>query len=283
MAVVELVGLGIGVTDLPGWVSTLREVVGLDVQAEADRAVVRTDELAERIVLTPADTDDVRWVRWAVADPTGLEATVARLRAAGWAVRRGTAAEAAARRVVDLAFVDDPDGVEHQVVLGPLASQQPVRVDHGGFVGDGFGHLVLAIRDEASSLGFFVDLLGLQLSDVVVFAAHTGRTGRVLFLRCNRRHHSLALVPNADTPGLRHVMVEYRRVDDMGRAYDRSLAAGTVSRHIGMHTNDRTVSHYVRLPSGHEIECGWGSRLVDVAEPVGQYDEASIWGHRRVG
>jgi 2,3-dihydroxybiphenyl 1,2-dioxygenase len=285
MSVVELAALGIGVSDLPGWVTTLGEVVGLDVRTDGDRAVVRTDQRAERIVLSGAPTDQIRWVRWVVADRTGLEAAADRLLAAGRSPRWGTATEAAQRRVTDLLMVEDPDGLVHELVIGPLSVQEPLDVDHAGFVGgaEGFGHVVLAVRDEAAALEFFVDLLGLRISDVVVFAAHTGRTGRVLFLRCNRRHHSLALVHNADTPGLRHFMVEYQQVDDMGRCYDRSLAADTVSRHIGMHTNDRTLSHYVRMPSGHEVECGWGSRLVDPTEPVGQFDEASIWGHRRAG
>ena len=51
---------------------------------------------------------------------------------------------------------------------------------------------------------------------------------------------------------------------------------------LGRHANDLMTSFYVRTPSGFEIEFGSGGRLMDMqaGEPVGQYSETSIWGHR---
>ena len=100
-------------------------------------------------------------------------------------------------------------------------------------------------------------------------------------MRCNRRHHSLALVAAAE-PVLYHFMLEARTLDDVGYALDRHDDTGTaISMGIGKHTNDQMVSFYSLSPSGFEVEFGFGGLLVDEATwTVTEITKPSFWGHR---
>ena len=128
----------------------------------------------------------------------------------------------------------------------------------------------------ADSVEFYANTLGFRVSDY-------WRPGDedVVFMRCNPRHHSLALVP-ADEPALYHFMLEARTLDDVGYTLDRHQDSDTpISMGIGKHTNDRMVSFYSRSPSGFDVEFGFGGLLVDEATwTVTEITEPSFWGHR---
>jgi len=103
----------------------------------------------------------------------------------------------------------------------------------------------------------------------------------VVFLHCNPRHHSLALVP-ADQAALYHFMLEMNTLDDVGYTLDRHAETGTpVSAGLGKHTNDHMISFYSVSPSGFDVEIGCGGRLIDDHTwTVTQLTKPSYWGHR---
>lgn len=136
---------------------------------------------------------------------------------------------------------------------------------------------MLGSPELAQSVAFCTNVLGFRVSDY-------WRPGGddVVFLRCNRRHHSLALVPAAE-PALYHFMLEARTLDDVGYALDRHHEAkAPISMSLGRHTNDQMVSFYSRSPSGFDVEFGYGGLLVDEATwTVTQVTKPSFWGHRQ--
>jgi extradiol dioxygenase len=139
----------------------------------------------------------------------------------------------------------------------------------------GMGHLVLAVDDIDRAVRFYRETLGFRMSD---------RLGSTLyFLRCNARHHSIGLADVGGEPRLLHVMLEVASLDDVGRALDLCLDRGIAVSTIGVHTNDRMTSFYVRTPSSFEIEYGWNGLLVDDetwAEAT--IERPSVWGHRQI-
>jgi len=140
----------------------------------------------------------------------------------------------------------------------------------------GLSHIVLGTPASAASLEFYTDVLGFRVSDI-------WRPGgsEIVFLHCNARHHSLALVPAGDAQ-LYHFMFETRTLDDVGYALDRTRDGGIpISMDLGKHPNDEMVSFYSRSPSGFDVEIGCGGRLVDDATwTVSEITKPSLWGHR---
>jgi hypothetical protein len=81
--------------------------------------------------------------------------------------------------------------------------------------------------------------------------------GTMTFLHCNPRHHSIAIQP---------------RNPDLPRSRDKKMWHAR-------HSNDEMVSFYMVTPSGFEVECGWGGRLVDDATwQVQRHDRGGLWG-----
>jgi extradiol dioxygenase len=280
--------VGIEASDLGAWRSFGSDRVGFDVRDDGDTVRLRMDERLARLILHEGPADDIRYVGFDVAGPEGLEAAAARLADVGVPFRQGTPDEVASRQVLDLLVTADPDGLQLEVGYGHLLEPRSTFVPgrpHAGFsTGElGLGHVVLAVSDLQVAIDFYTSALGFRLTDIVRFGPSSGRTGEVVFLHCNARHHSVALVKVPDGRRLRHVMLEYRLLDDLGLGLELSTEAGELTRTLGLHTNDKTLSYYVRTPSGFEFEIGWGSKLVDDDSwQAGHYDDASVWGHERL-
>jgi biphenyl-2,3-diol 1,2-dioxygenase len=103
---------------------------------------------------------------------------------------------------------------------------------------------------------------------------------RLVFLHCNARHHTLALLPLPLPIRLNHLMFEVNSVDSVLAAYYRAQKAGVpIVRHMGRHTNDQALSFYSRTPAGFDVELGCEARPVGPDWKVGEYDAISIWGH----
>ncbi len=158
----------------------------------------------------------------------------------------------------------------------------------GGFVtgAGGAGHEVLTTPGvtRETYLEFYVDLLGMQISDTIVEKiAPPGVYADLIFLHCNPRHHTVALGDVPVPRSIHHFMVEVSDIRDVGRAWDRCLAAHQpIEMTLGMHTNDRMFSFYVSSPpSGFAVEFGWGGLLIDdpAAWQIGHFDMRDSWGH----
>jgi 2,3-dihydroxybiphenyl 1,2-dioxygenase len=236
------------------------------------------DHRQYRIVLHPDAEDGLRYLGWELARQETFEATVERLRAAGHEVALAGSEQCAERGVRALATLKDPAGYDLQLFYGPMQAELPFMPTRpiSGFVAGslGAGHAVLRVPDMEQALAFYRDLLGFRVSDQW--------SGMLTFLRCNPRHHSLALVEAPGPRLLYHTMVEVQSLDDVGKTLTRCEQTGTeVTMSLGRHTNDHMVSFYLRSPSGFEIEYGCEGRSVDESTwSVEQFTARSTWGHR---
>ncbi len=278
------------VSKLAAWESFATQVLGLGV---ADNHIghggglsLRMDSYKQRFFLSPGQADDLEAVGWQVADERALLELSERLRAAEVVVTEGSAEDLAARQVQRMIKFLDPAGIPTEIYCGPTlcpASAQPFvsSVVPSGFVADalGLGHVVLNARSQKESLDFYCRLLGFRLSDRIVADVY-GYKADLVFLHTNARHHSLALAEK-QRKRIHHFLIEARAMDEVGRAFDRSLRAGVkIFQTLGRHPNDRMFSFYARTPSGFQYEFGWGGQTVDDATWQSRtYDHISDWGH----
>jgi 2,3-dihydroxybiphenyl 1,2-dioxygenase len=284
---IEALGyLGLEVSDVAQWRTFAADVLGLQVVDRADGTVdLRMDHYATRIRLHEGPRDDLAYAGWEVRDAAAVEALALRLGDAGVVVEYGDAALAADRRVAGLIRFVDPEGNAHEAFYGPLqktnapfVSPIGVRFKTGR---QGLGHLVLSCRDKPAMMTFFLDMLGFRLSDHIDTEVVPGRPMRISFMRCNGRHHSLALAPVPIPKKIVHLMVEATTIDDVGRALYRCTERGIhLTFTLGRHANDDMLSFYPVSPSGFDIEYGWGGLEVDDETwHVLSHDANSAWGH----
>ena len=252
---------------------------------------LRMDDFPARLVIVPGDRDRLLASGWEVAGEAGLAEVGRALDEAGVAVKTGTPAELAERRVGQMLRFDDPAGNALEVFSGAALEHRPAVSPYGNsFVTglQGMGHVVLPVSDGDAALRFYTDVLGFRLRDSMRMAPELfgqpagGPPSWMRFLGCNPRHHSLALAPFAAPAGIVHLMIEVATLDDVGRAMDRCARRGArMSATLGRHANDLMVSFYVATPGGFDIEYGTDGRLVDDATWVSRETTAvSLWGHR---
>jgi extradiol dioxygenase len=259
------------------------EVLGTPAKREPDSPALylRMDDRHHRLAVWPGEQDGLRYVGWQVAGARELDEVARALDRAGVPTRPGTAEECEARRVLGLLQCADPAGHQVEIFYAQRCHPdrfQPARPMEGFVTGElGMGHVVLNVRNVEACAAFYTDVLGFRVTDV--------SPGLMTFLRCNGRHHSIAFMDVPAPPGLRHIMLETRGVDDVGTAIDLCQRREiTISKTLGRHCNDQMLSFYLRTPSGFEIEYGCGGLVVDDATwTVTYYGNPSMWGHAGIG
>lgn len=286
-AVTQLGYLGIGVSDIAAWRDFGCDVLGLQESGRGanDSLFFRIDGYHHRFEMIPSGEDDLLFAGWEVKDADALRHVAARLRALGTEVTEATAAEAAARRVIEMVRCKDPDGLDIEVYYGPFRADRPFNSPRGvaGFKAEtlGFGHIVLQVADPAAILAFYRDGLGVKLSDYI-YMTRGGVRREVTFTHANPRHHTLAFAKRPDgAKRLSHFMVEVDEFDDVGLTIDLAEQRGMKMGKLGRHTNDRMISFYVVSPSGFNVEYGWGGLLIEdeATWNIRHYEAASTWGH----
>ena len=113
------------------------------------------------------------------------------------------------------------------------------------------GHLVLNVRDVATSVKFYTEILGFEVA--------LDRPGFGTFLTCGKIHHDLALFQAKEdaapvTPGglgLNHMALQVEDFDVLTEYYHRLKASGLVDRSID---HQMTKSIYFNDPDGNGIE-----------------------------
>lgn len=278
--------LGLEVSDVAAWRIFACDELGLQwVDREDGTADLRIDNYATRIRLHQGPGDDLAYAGWEVRDAQALDALAHRLDANGVPTEYLGPEAAVDRRVQRLIRFSDPEANVHEAFFGPLQkTNEPFLSPTGASFKtgrQGLGHVVLSCRDKPAMMDFFLNTLGFRLSDHIRTEVVPGRPLEISFMRCNGRHHSLALAPVPLPKKIVHLMVETRSVDDVGRALYRCVGAG---RHLtftlGRHSNDEMLSFYPLTPSGFDLEYGWGGLEVDDETwHVLTHDTNSAWGH----
>lgn len=273
--------IGIDVADVGSW-RDYAQMLGTMVVSDSSGLRIRIDERPFRILVQAGEASEgVGFIGWELPDAGALGDAVADLEAAGCTAEPVSAEECARRRVRGLVRTKDPSGFLLELFHGPIHDHELFisSVGVSGFVTgqQGMGHIVLGTTHMAESFDFYTNVLGFRVSDYWKPGADD-----VVFLRCNPRHHSLALVA-AREPALYHFMLEARTLDDVGYALDRHHETGTpISMGLGKHTNDHMVSFYSASPSGFDVEFGCGGLWVDEETwTVSQITKPSFWGHRK--
>lgn len=273
--------IGIGATDLAAW-RRFGETLGVMVSDTDEGLGWRIDERQTRVHVEPGD-DELLFTGWELPDAAALSEAVAELAAVGVATKPRSDDECARRAVRECVWFEDPAGAAVELYHGPVLDHRtfvsPTGVSGFRTDGLGFGHMVVGTPHAAETVAFYTEVMGFRVSDV-------WRPGGqdVVFLHCNPRHHSLAVVP-AGRFGFYHFMLEAETLTDVGATLDRVTDAGfAINSGLGMHTNDHMVSFYCQSPSGFEVEFGCGGKLVDdTTWVVSEITAPSFWGHRRPG
>lgn len=286
--VTQLGYLGIGVSDLPRWREFATSALGLQENGTGPRGEVyfRIDDHHQRFAFFPTGEDDLLHTGWEAKDARAMHDIARQVRALGVEVTEATPEEAAARMALGLIRFKDPDNLSVEVYHGPLLDRRPFLSPRGiaRFKANelGFGHIVLKAGEPDKSVRFYMQGLGVKLTDYI-HVERGGKSVALTFTHVNPRHHSLALVPGL-APGvkrLQHFMVEVEDLDDVGAALDIIQQRGIETGRLGRHTNDLMVSFYVVSPSGFNVEYGWGGRTIDDESKwtVENYRATSKWGH----
>jgi 2,3-dihydroxybiphenyl 1,2-dioxygenase len=276
MGVRSLSYLVVESADLAGWERLAGEVLGMQVVPHGGGLRLRMDDRAQRVVVRPALEDRVVAVGWEMIDRADLSQVCDVLSGAGFEVHEASAEMAEDRAAEHLVWTLDPDGNRVEFACGMELADSPfsggARPVSRFVTGDaGMGHVVLMAKDMAGMCEFYEGVLGFRLTERY-------RGGLMLFLRCNQRHHSVALLA-AGATGVNHVMFEVGEIDDVGRGLDalRRLG-GNLAADLGRHADDNVLSFYAWSPSGFMIEYGAEGRKVSLdAEPVDDGDGS--WGH----
>ena len=214
---------------------------------------------------------------------------MARLKQRGVAVKEGSPTDAALRGVVRFWSFAGPKGLNTELFVEPVLSQQPLRMKASGFMTGrgGMGHVAITTRRAEAMQAFWKEVFDARLSDEIDDRID-GIDLELTFLRLNERHHSLA---TASTRGVRinplrtqihHLNLQCASLDDVTQGYLRCRKLGySIANSIGQHPNDRELSFYVTSPSGFELELGWNPIVVDEQSWKPHiYKGMSLWGHR---
>lgn len=288
MGVDSLGYVAFNVSALGDWRQLLEEVFGMERRARSDSDALdfRLDEYHHRITLYPTSEDSLAVLGWEVGSPDRLSALVLELRQRGVEVIPGSKDRCAERKVKQLyEFTCPVIGCKTEIYFGPLVSHTPFSPSRGisGYKtgSQGLGHVVFWVSDLQASLAFYREVMGFKISDYIAWDDNDA-----VFLHCNSRHHTLALMAEAEgrpAGAFQHLMVEANSFDDVGYGYDIVRNLGVpVAIEPGKHSNDHMQSFYLKSPSGFWMEYGFGGREIGSDWEIKNFDQPMLWGHRMV-
>lgn len=276
----------------PGeWRTFLEKTVGLATASiTGDGDFYRMDDAAWRINVRQADTERFAAAGISLTGDRALDACIARLRAGGHPCAEDPAL-AKARNVQRLVRTADPCGTPVELVVGrPLGYEHFVSpAGVSGFVADdmGLGHVVLPAPDIEAARAFWIEVIGLHLTDTMSFTlSEAVGPQKLYFMHAgNERHHSVGLFEAPSPVGLIHLMLEARTIDDVGRFIDRCADHGVhLALQLGRHSNDRMLSVYVVTPGGSMLEFGCDGLRIDPRTWIPTTSLApDLWGHKFLG
>ena len=279
----KVIGLGYlssGAENVEAWRDFAVEVLGAEITEDRpERLRIRLDDRSWRIEIRQADHGSVDVIGWEVQSKADLDELAELLPNQGYPVKVAAADEALDRGVTGLFSFTDTAGMTVEIFYGPQRPRDNFRSPLGTtYVTDtmGLGHVAQWVPDTEEQRRLYMDLLGFRLSDYIDFGPVSA-----IFLHSNRRHHSMAVIPQpGDQSKVSHLMLQVADFDSVGHALDR-VAEGKAGLHTGLgkHTNDEMVSFYLRTPSSWNIEYGFGGLEIDdeTWTPV-RWDEAHVWG-----
>jgi catechol 2,3-dioxygenase len=121
------------------------------------------------------------------------------------------------------------------------------------------GHVVLKVTDLERSVDFYTQILGFHVSDVY---PDNMMRGRMVFMRCNRDHHGVALVggalSNSSNLELHHMAFEVSTIDEVLKAREHLIKNKVEIQFEGRRRAGAQVAVEFLDPDGHWLEIFWG-------------------------
>ena len=121
------------------------------------------------------------------------------------------------------------------------------------------GHVVLKVTDLERSVDFYTQILGFRVSDVY---PDNMMRGRMVFMRCNRDHHGVALVggalSNSSNLELHHMAFEVSTIDEVLKAREHLIKNKVEIQFEGRRRAGAQVAVEFLDPDGHWLEIFWG-------------------------
>ena len=273
------------VRSIARWRDFMRLMYGLELKPSTRpgefEAVV--DEAGSRLLFSEGPADDLLANGWVCDDLPGLKERIEDFGGkADWASDK----EAKERGAGRLLRTVDPGGVIIEMVDATASqnSYEPPLYGQTYKTGKlGVGHFTFQFPDLDRFEKFYLEALGLEVSDYNDLNLMDGIRVQVGFYRANPRHHSVACasfgIPSRQR--LNHFFLELPDHDAVGRAFERIQKAGIpIAHEIGVHPNDNLFTFYVISPSGFQAEIGAEGRLLEAPEPVVTHRGMARWGHR---
>ncbi|PHR61978.1 MAG: oxidoreductase [Robiginitomaculum sp.] len=147
-----------------------------------------------------------------------------------------------------------PDGLPFEISTD-VETKEIEILERWDAVPERISHVVLHSPNHHDLVKYFVDVLGFKISDWL--------GDFMCFLRCNKWHHRLAVLPGP--PCLDHVAYDMPTIDDMFRGIYRLKKNDTdVLWGPGRHTAGNNTFSYFQSPNGNVVE--YTSELEQVDE-----------------
>jgi extradiol dioxygenase len=253
--------VGVQSTAHAEWTRFGPRVFGFESGRRGDGTVrVRWDDRAYRLAVHPGRSDRLCYLGWELDAGESLDDVAAGLAGRGYPPRVGSARLAAERAAGRLVWFEDPFGLRHELVDGeaePLGAYRGHRATSGTVTGEfGMGDVVLDVPDLDRALTFYLDVLGMKVSDAI----HLGPPlGEMWILRYHPRQHSIRLLETPGRHGLRHLVVEARHLADVEIAWDVARRETDSFMSPGRRASDNMLLFRVRTPAGFDMCYGWGA------------------------
>jgi 2,3-dihydroxy-p-cumate/2,3-dihydroxybenzoate 3,4-dioxygenase len=246
--------------------------VGLQFSGEGEGGIsfLRCSEDHHTIALYPSDKPGLKRVGFEMTSEEALDVLVHRLADHGTPAMEVSAAERKILRLGRAVRITEPFSgatFEFYVTMGQFSGQPFVptlaKIQR-------LGHLVLRVSGFDEACGFYTNVLGFRVSDVI--------DGAVCFMRChpNPYHHGVGLGKSNEAM-LHHVNFMVTEIDDIGRGISRFNKSGVpIVNGPGRHPPSGSMFLYFLDPDGMTVEYSFGmeefpsegARKPRIMEPV---------------
>jgi 2,3-dihydroxy-p-cumate/2,3-dihydroxybenzoate 3,4-dioxygenase len=240
--------------DVEGAVRFAVEIVGLElVDHDGSTAYLRADQRHHCLAIEDGEPG-VRGSGLCVSDLDALADAERELEAAGVSVSRGTADEAASRRVEAYIAFDDPAGNHIELVVDQAVLGRPVHFGRDAGIIE-FGHICLDAPDTKVAADFYCSVFSAKLSDRVGDAAR--------LLRIDPVHHKLAVF-QSDGPGLCHINLQVASLDALMTNWRFLERTGVeIQSGPGRHPTSNAIFVYFSGPDQMTYEYSFGVRRIE--------------------